>query len=262
MHPSVRLHFGTMGFGYADWQGVFYPRGIRSGDFLSYYSRYFDTVELDTTFYATPPPERVQKWAETVPDDFQFCAKTPKAITHEPAIDRRLGEMLDFLDVMRGMGAKLAAILLQFPPSYTIDQFEPLERFLKALPTGFRFAVEFRNASWGEQRTLDLLREHRCALVSAEYLTSPAQIYLTTDFLYIRWIGEHERFKSLNREQIDVSESLEWWKAEIEKVAPSQGIARVLGFFNNDYTGYAIATCRRFMRMMGLPVREEAGLFE
>ena len=104
--------------------------------------------------------------------------------------------------------------------------------------------VEFRNRTWGKRRTLDLLREHRCALVAAEYLTRPGRIHVTTDFLYVRWIGEHQRFKELNREQIDVSESLTWWKDQIASVADQ--VQTTWGFFNNDFSGYSVATCNRF----------------
>jgi uncharacterized protein YecE (DUF72 family) len=103
---------------------------------------------------------------------------------------------------------------------------------------------------------LDLLREHGVALVVAEYTTRPSRIHVTGDFLYVRWIGEHERFEELNREQLDMMASLEWWKGEIERVTASGRVKDVFGFFNNDYSGYAIATSRRFMRMLGLPVRE------
>jgi uncharacterized protein YecE (DUF72 family) len=254
------LSFGTMGFGYSDWAGTFYPAEMKAADYLSHYARHFDTVELDTTFHATPPVERVRRWREVTPDGFRFCVKTPREVTHEGALDRRLGEMKQFLDVMREFGPKLAMVLIQLPPSCGIDQFEALERLLKGLPGDLRFAVEFRNVSWGQQRTLDLLREHRAALVAAEYLTRPSQIHVTSDQLYIRWIGEHERFKELNHEQIDITANLAWWKGEIERVTRAGAIEHVWGFFNNDYSGYAIATCGRFMRLMGLAVREEADL--
>jgi uncharacterized protein YecE (DUF72 family) len=162
--------------------------------------------------------------------------------------------MKAFVEVMREFGPKLAVILIQLPPSSGIDELDELERLLKALPTDIRCAVEFRNASWGQQRTLDLLREHRVALVVAEYLTRPRQVHLTTDFTYIRWIGEHQRFAELNREQTDVTPSLECWKQEIDRIKPQ--VTDVFGFFNNDYSGYSIATCRRFMRMMGLEVED------
>jgi uncharacterized protein YecE (DUF72 family) len=247
------LHFGTMGFSYADWSGVFYPDRIKPADYLPYYARHFDTVELDTTFHATPPPDRVLRWSEVTPDHFRFCAKAPKTVTHD-GLDRRLPEIHEFLDVMRLFGPKLAIILLQLPPSCGIEQFDSIARLLQALPTDLRFAIEFRSASWGHQRTLDLLREHRCALVAAEYTTRPNQILLTTDFLYIRWIGEHQRFSELNHEQIDVTASLEWWKQQLTTLSPK--LNTIWGFFNNDYSGYSIATSRRFMSMLGLPLTD------
>ena len=247
---------GTMGFSYSDWAGVFYPPGTKPGDYLAWYARQFDTVELDTTFHATPPVERVKRWAEVTPDDFRFCVKTPKDVTHEGALGRRLGPMLGFLDVMRTFGPKLAVVLIQLPPSCGVDQFEELERLLKGLPRDVRFAVEFRNSSWGQQRTLDLLRERGVSLVVAEYQTRPSRIHVTADFLYVRWIGEHERFEELNREQIDMTPSLEWWKQEIGRTGATGRVKDVYGFFNNDYSGYSVATSRRFMAMMGLPVKE------
>jgi len=254
------FRFGTMGFGYSDWAGVFYPDGTKAGDYLSYYARQFDIVELDTTFHATPPVERVRRWAEVTPDTFKFCVKTPREVTHDGSLDRRTGEMGRFLDVMRALGPKLATVLIQLPPSCGVDQFEALARLLKSLPADVRFAVEFRSASWGQQRTLDLLREHRAALVVAEYQSRPSRIHVTSDFLYVRWVGEHQRFKVLNYEQVDVAESLAWWKGEVERVLARGAIADVLGFFGNDYSGYAVAACRRFMRMMGLGVRAEEDL--
>jgi len=116
--------------------------------------------------------------------------------------------------------------------------------------------VEFRNSSWGQQRTLDLLRERGVSLVVAEYKTRPSRIHVTADFLYVRWIGEHERFEELNREQIDMTPSLEWWKQEIGRTGATGRVKDVYGFFNNDYSGYSVATSRRFMAMMGLPVKE------
>src|SRR5688572_20147582 len=249
--PELRL--GTMGFSYDDWAGVFYPQRIKPGDYLACYARHFDTVELDTTFHATPPPQRVERWADVTPDHFRFCAKAPKTVTHD-GLDRRLPEMREFLDAMRHFGPKLAVILIQLPPSCGIDQFDNVERLLKELPDDIRFAIEFRSASWGAQRTLDLLRKHRVALVAAEYLTRPTRLHLTADFLYVRWIGEHQRFAELNHEQTDVTPSLEWWQSQIQSLP--RGIQTIYGFFNNDYSGYAIATCRRFMTMLGLPLTE------
>jgi uncharacterized protein YecE (DUF72 family) len=77
---------------------------------------------------------------------------------------------------------------------------------------------------------------------------------VTTDFLYVRWIGEHQRFKELDREQVDMTESLTWWKDQLESVADA--VHTTWGFFNNDFSGYSIATCNRFKKLIGEPVNE------
>src|SRR5215208_4261581 len=93
---------GTIGFGYADWQDVFYPPEVKSADYLSFYAKHFDTLELDTTFHAVPTPDRVRRWAGAVPERFRFCVKTPKDVTHAPTpLSRRTDAMLEFLDVVR-----------------------------------------------------------------------------------------------------------------------------------------------------------------
>jgi uncharacterized protein YecE (DUF72 family) len=254
---------GTMGFSYADWAGVFYPPGMKAGDYLGHYAKYFNAVELDTTFHATPPPERFRRWAEVTPADFRFAVKTPKAVTHEVSPDKAVGGMNAFLDAARHLGDKLGVVLMQFAPSFEIAQLKPLATLLAALPNDVRFAVEFRNRTWGSQRTLDLLREHRCALVTAEYLTRPGRVHVTTDFLYLRLIGQHERFKELNHEQLDVGESLAWWKAQVESVGDQ--VRTTWGFFNNDFSGYSVATCNRLKRLLGLPATDppeiHGGLF-
>src|SRR3954454_4138006 len=107
-----------MGFSYAEWINVFYPKGIKSGDWLPFYAKHFNAVELDTTFYAVPPVERVQRWRDETPDDFRFTAKVPKDITHAQVIDRAIPSMMQFLDVMQAFEWKLAVILIQFPPSF------------------------------------------------------------------------------------------------------------------------------------------------
>ena len=111
-----------MGFSYDDWLGVFYPRGTKPGDWLEHYAKHFDAVELDTTFHAIPPVERVRRWASVVPMDFRFCMKAPKAVTHEPPVDRRIDLMRAFVEVARHFEERLGVILLQFPPSYTFEQ--------------------------------------------------------------------------------------------------------------------------------------------
>jgi uncharacterized protein YecE (DUF72 family) len=258
---------GTMGFGYDDWSGPFYPPGLKSTDRLAYYATHFNSVELDTTFHAVPDVSRVRKWAAAVPEDFRFCVKTPRLITHDSPLDApaTLAEMRSFLDVVRGgMRDKLGAVLVQFAPSFSFDSYGKLDTFLAALPDDARVAVELRNATWGRQITLDLLREHRVCLVNAEYLTRPRKLYRTADFFYVRWIGEHGKFPRHDCERVNRSESLRWWRDALREVEPK--LDTIYGFFNNDYAGYAVGTCNRFKEMLGMeasrtPGDRQGGLF-
>ena len=243
---------GTVGFGYADWSGVFYPAGLKSGDYLGHYAKHFDAVELDTTFYATPPLERVIKWAEAVPANFRFAAKAPKAVTHGLPIERAAGEMIDFLGVLRrGLGEKLGVVLLQFPPSFTSRSMPRLRQFLGELPNDVELAAEFRHESWWNDReTAPMLKSYRVAWAAAEYAVEPRAIVPTTDLLYVRLIGEHHRFKRLNFVQTDVTANLRGWLDRLRAAQPAPRSTWVL--FNNDYSGYSIETARQFREMIGL----------
>lgn len=248
---------GTMGFGYAEWSGgIFYPEGVKSGDYLEHYAHHFDAVELDTTFYATPPVDRVQKWAEVTPPHFRFSAKAPRAVTHDTSIDRGVDSMLDFLSVMtRGLGEKLGVVLLQFPPSFTSRESTKLERFLRALPNDVELAAEFRHESWwASATTADLLKSYRVAWAAAEYVAEPRALVPTADFVYVRLIGEHHRFKNMNAVEIDITDKLRWWQDHLLSIHPAPREAWVL--FNNDFSGFAIDTARQFRAMLKLPEPE------
>src|SRR4051794_29389030 len=98
---SAEWRFGTMGFSYADWREVFYPSGMNASDYLEFYAKHYNAVELDTTFHATPPADRVKRWRDVTPADFTFAAKAPKHVTHELKLESAAPPMLEFIDVMR-----------------------------------------------------------------------------------------------------------------------------------------------------------------
>jgi uncharacterized protein YecE (DUF72 family) len=249
----LNWRLGTVGFGYSDWAGVFYPAGMKSSQYLPWYARHFDTVELDTTFHAAPTRERVRQWAAAVPEGFRFCVKTPKAVTHEGRVDAAIPAFRAFVDTLREFGPKLAAVLMQFPPSFTRARRDELRRLLEVLPGDMRFAVELRDTSWRVQSTGRLLQDHRCAWTTVDSVDMPPDLIVTSDFLYVRFIGQHDRFAIKNREQVDPTPELEVWKTRIESAFSRP--ADVYGFFNNDYAGYAVATARRMQKLLGLPTR-------
>src|SRR5690554_3016991 len=111
---DLNWYLGTMGYSYDDWRGVFYPDGLDKRDTLSYYSQFFNAVEMDTTFYGTPRPEYVQRWVQSTPDGFMFCPKMPRLITHELRLQNAQQELDGFLQTMRLFEDKLGPILIQF----------------------------------------------------------------------------------------------------------------------------------------------------
>jgi len=253
----VNWYLGTMGFSYKDWVGPFYPADIGARDFLKYYGETFNSVEIDSTFYGTPPVGNVNRWIAVTPEGFKICCKMPKQITHDMELSGARHLLAEFVKVMRLLGDRLGVILIQFPPSFSFEKFPLLKAFLPELPADMRFAVEVRHLSWHAPsqvgQTEDLLREHRVSWAATEYEQLPKRIYRTTDFLYIRFIGKHLQFIRHDSEQSDVTPQLRWWWENIQPHV--EHISDLYGYFNNDYAGFAAGTCNRFKSMFGFEVK-------
>jgi uncharacterized protein YecE (DUF72 family) len=248
----VNWYMGTMGFSYKDWSGPFYPKYIESRDYLDYYRRIFNAVEIDSTFYATPRAEVVTRWAEVASDGFKICAKLPNTITHDMKLLGVAEEFKEYLNVIRLLGDSLGVLLIQMPPSFSAHEKPALTGFLEILPGDVRFALEFRHPSWYSDETASLLERYNVAWAATEYEGLPRQIYKTTDWLYLRFIGKYGRFRSHESEKLDVTHDLEWWREHL--MSNLHEITDVYGFFNNDYAGFGAATCNQFKEMLGLPV--------
>lgn len=252
-------YLGTIGFGYKDWVGGFYPESLRAADYLAFYSQKFNAVELDTTFYGVPKLSRVKQWAASVPKGFRFCAKLPRRITHEKGLKGARGELEEFVEAMRGLEGKLGALLIQLPQSFTAKEEKALGEFLEGLPRDVRFAVELRHASWIKPEIVELLRSFGVSWATTEYPRLPNQVKHTRDFLYIRWIGQHGAYDRHSYERVDKTPQLVWWRDQIE---PYLGQVRdIYGFFNNDYAGFAAGTCLKFKRILGM-IGESANLVQ
>lgn len=261
MNWVANWYIGAMGYNYADWVGVFYPMEMRSRNYLSYYSRIFNAVEIDSTFYGAPREEVVRRWASITPQEFKFCLKVPREITHEAGLVGVNEEILHFIHTVQLLGEKLGAILFQFPPSFDVEKLANLERCLAGLPVEVRYAVEVRNPSWytakvgtAEPALASVLRQYGVCWAATEYPGLPRSIYPTTDFLYVRWIGQHGSFQRHDHERIDRTPELIEWKKLFRTTG--SGFVRVFGFFNNDFAGFAAGTANRFKQLMGFEARK------
>lgn len=247
---TTQWHIGTVGFSYEQWHAVFYPPGLKKERYLSHYARFYSAVEIDSTFYGTPPPDRVQRWAQAVPAHFRFAFKTPRFITHDLRL-QDTAPMRDFVSALAPMGEKLGTVLIQLPPDFTTAESPALASFLEALPTAEnRFAIEFRHLSWETRATADLLRAHNVCWVAADYVVMPKKVHPTTDFLYLRLLGAHGRYQTKDHERRDPTADLHHWLSELtQEHIPS--FKHIFAFSNNDFAGYSPQSANRLKAMIG-----------
>jgi uncharacterized protein YecE (DUF72 family) len=243
-----RLYLGTQGWSYTSWVGIFYPPGTPAAEYLPQYAAQFNTVELDTTFYAVPRPSTVAGWRERTPADFRFAAKFPSSITHEKLLVDCTDDAFFFLETMTQLDQKLGALLIQMPPSFSAAQMPALASFLNALPTGFRYALEVRHSSWvkpeAKAALLALLRGYGVALCLVQHTWMPRLDEVTAPFVYIRWMGRREDIPDddYSHVRIDREKQLDTWAGQVQSYLERNLI--VYGYFNNHYQGHSPASVR------------------
>jgi len=250
---------GTASFSHAGWRGVFYSRTARPSDYLAEYSSKFQTVELDTTFYATPSRRTVEGWRKKTPPGFVFAAKVPRLVTHEKLLAGCEEEMARFLETMQLLGDRLGPLLLQFPyfnrkVFSSLDPFlDILDPFLGGLPQNLSFAVEVRNRRWIQPTLVECLKRHQVALVFIDHpwMGPPSEWearagLATAGFSYVRLLGDRRGIErittSFDRVVQDRSEELREWAALINRIAAAGVKPHV--YVNNHYSGHAPETVR------------------
>jgi len=263
---AARIRVGTQGWNYDAWVGPFYPNGTRPADFLTIYARAFDTVEVDSTFYATPAVKTVQGWAQRTPDDFLFALKLPQEITHERRLRNIDDVAAEFFDRARELGPKLGPILIQLGPDFGPTELPAVAQLLPKLPRDMRFAIEFRQRGWIHDGVLALLAEHNVALTLSDgrWIQRKQMMNLVTrptaDFLYVRWMGVDQSIVDYSRIQLDRTRDLENWTSVLWPYA-EQG-REVFGYVNNHFAGHSPSSARELQRLLGQQAVEPEHLGE
>jgi uncharacterized protein YecE (DUF72 family) len=261
--PGILL--GTSSFTAKGWEGTFYPRGMRSPDFLGYYAKQFRTVEIDSTFYGTPKPSTVTKWKERTPPDFVFAVKVPQVVTHEKILTGCEQEFGEFAEAMGLLAEKLGPMLLQFPKfdKWMLKDSEAflarLESFLKRVTNpALRFAVEIRNKNWLDARLTDFLKERNVALALTDttFLPKPWEMDLdlvTADFAYVRWLGNRkgieETTTTWDKAIIDREPDIRNWVDFLQQMVLNKNLRKIFAFANNHYAGHAPNTVKLFEKL-------------
>jgi len=254
---TARIRIGTQGWNYTPWIGEFFPDGTRGAEFLPLYARAFDTVEVDSTFYAVPSASSLRGWYERTPADFIFSVKFPQSVTHEQRLRDTAGTTELFFDRIRELGSKLGPTLVQLGPDFGPDEMPALVEFLPRLPRDLRIAIEFRQRGWITEATLQLLQDHGVALALIDGQWIPRRWALklaerpTANFAYVRWMGADRSITDHSHVQVDRSRELELWKTQLTDLATR--VDAVFGYVSNYFSGHAPQNVRDLQRLLNLP---------
>jgi uncharacterized protein YecE (DUF72 family) len=275
---------GTSSFTANGWKGAFYPVGLKSSDYLPFYAEHFDTVEIDSTFYACPSPQTVTNWALRTPKGFVFSLKVPQTITHEKMRVACAAEFEEFIKVVHILDEKLGVVVFQFPffDKWRVkDRHEFTDRlipFLKKLPSGYKFAIEIRNKQWLDAEFAEMIRTYKVGLVLQDlsYMPLPTELDfdpITADFTYIRWLGDRKgietRTQTWNKVVDDKTDRLISWVDYCQQIQ-KRGIKQYI-YANNHFEGFSPATVAKFRGLWserGLgelatrSIKRESSLFE
>jgi uncharacterized protein YecE (DUF72 family) len=228
----MEWHIGCSGFHYKEWKNVFYPDKMPQREWFEHYSRHFDTLELNVTFYRFPKPAFLENWYAKSPAHFSFSAKVPRLITHYKKFkdcDRLLD---DFYSTLRnGLQEKLGTVLFQLPPQLVYSD-ETLETLLNSVDPNFKNVIEFRHASWWEKHVINALADKNISFCGISYPGLPTELIVNTKTAYYRFHGIPRLYHSSYKD------------AELKKLADAikkhRSLERIFIYFNNTASTAAI----------------------
>ena len=287
----MQYYLGCSGWNYGDkpdkggWLEVFYPS--KDTKRLRYYAEFFNTVEMDSTFYE----EFYSKMnkglffgmVKTTPQNFEFSIKVPERITHRKKLDINrdvIADFKEFLDKISPLynSGKLGAILIQLPPSFSIKYFNTLEKFLENIPrkpegvndndvpdkkvkNEYQYAIEFRHPSWNTEGPLDLLKHHNIANVVTDSPEKENLSFLSNSIVtskehsFIRFHGRNITSGRYWYNYLYSNKELEPWVQKVKKIKNQTKNLRI--YFNNHYGGKAIINALQFKEMNGSSLNDK-----
>jgi uncharacterized protein YecE (DUF72 family) len=237
------VRIGCSGWNYDDWRGRLYPEGLGKQRWLARYAEFFDTVEVNSTFYRLASRDAVARWVRDTPPDFLFAVKASRYLTHVRRL-RDVGEGIGrYYERIQPLveSRKLGPVVWQLPATFRRDD-AALEQLLWILPEG-RHCFEFRHESWFTPPVYELLRSADAALVIGDHPKWPFQARaLTTDWTLVRLHhGRRGRRGNYSETELD-----EWAR----RIAQWRRRAEVFVYFNNDWEGFAVKNALSLKRRL------------
>jgi len=238
---TCKIHTGTSGWNYESFVGTIYDSSTPKRRYLEAYCRFFDTVELNASFYRSFPEKTWAGWHDRTPPGFLWSVKAPRFITHIKRLDVEQDSVDMFLERAGILGEKLGAVLFQLPPSLMYDE-ALFSRFLSLLPRGIRIALEARHGSWFNDSVFSALEARNMAWVISDTAGRyPMAEAFTADFTYLRLHGHTELYRGLYG-----PERLGRW-LDIVLAASREAFV----YFDNTDDGSAAIDALEFKRLAG-----------
>ena len=255
----MKFYIGCCGWSYTAWKGPFYPSDIKNSKWLEFYSKVFDYVEIDSSFYNRPNVIMVKQWLKKTQEDFRFTAKFPKVITHDKRLKNVDNELQLFFKAIEPLYDKTLALLIQLPPSIEImEGLQRLRELVYKLDNRFRYAVEVRHPSWFQDLAYNFFANNNICMVWSQIVGIRTPPIVTSDFLYLRFIGDRSlQEKDFGRIQKDRSPEMRKWVKRINRAEKSneeenKPLKFAIVAANNHYAGFGPMSVNIFRKMIGL----------
>jgi uncharacterized protein YecE (DUF72 family) len=252
MPPAFRV--GCSGWNYKHWRGNFYAPQLPVREWFAHYSRVFDTVEINNTFYRLPESSTFEAWRARAPDDFLYAIKASRFITHLKRLRDPEEPITRLFERVCQLQAHLGPVLYQLPANFHCD-LTRLDDFLALLPRtlgeingtpadyAIRHVFEFRHPSWYVDETRAVLRAHGAVMCLHDKAGSAMVEPVDAPFVYVRFHGPGGRyFGRYDRRRI------ESWAAQL--AAQWCAGRDVFAYFNNDPEGMAVINAQELRAMM------------
>jgi len=227
-----KIYIGTSGFSYEHWQNRFYPKNVQSKNYFEYYQKYFNTVEINNTFYKLVSKKVILNWKKEAKKDFVFSIKASRFITHIKRLKEPKKHLSLFINRIKHLKEHLGPILFQIPPNWHLD-LKRFESFLKALDKDYKYAFEFRDHFWLTKEVFALLKKYKSALCIYDLEGFQTPLEITANFVYIRLHGPKKAYSGSYSKK-----ALQKWGKIIQGFKKNK--LDIYCYFNNDEKAFAI----------------------
>lgn len=178
-----------------------FPKEFQDASRLTYYASFFNSIEINSSFYKLPMGSTLTKWLQQVPEDFKFTFKLWKEITHVKELNFKEKDVEQFFKIISQANAKKGCLLVQFPPSLTKSYLKQVVKLLEVLKKynskhGWNIAVEFRSKTWYEKKIYKILKSYAVSLVLQDIPKSATpMITQTSKVVYVRFHGPKGNYR-------------------------------------------------------------------